>query len=270
MKDIKGFFLLATLITGCQSSVLRSAEQTAVMETQAAIVIQSFVSTFAAQTETERAISAQTYTLIPETASITPTASNTSTPISTSKPFDISICQNFFINTSGGLSDETILPQLANFSGKCIKFLYQPGSHPIMGFDYLLSIKGEVIRDSDTPSNIGLPNEISFVWGLFNYDEISKTSTIRLRHVELISPIRQPIENEGLYSVGENGDISPGVWKSGLFSTDTDSCYWARINSNDGSIKDNHFGIGGITITLYEGDVFETNEECTPWFFVNP
>lgn len=271
MKYVSLYFLTALLLVGCQNQVPSSVEQTAIMDTQVAMVInQSLASTLAAQTETANEIRTQTYTPTPQPATVTPTASNTSTPTNTPKPFDISVCKNFSINLSGGLSDETILPQLANYSEKCVKFLYMPGSHPIMGFDYLLSFKAEIIKDSDTPSSVELPNVVSFVWGIFHYDQSSETSTVYLRHIELIPSGKQPIQKEGLYTVGENGDISPGVWKSGLFSTDTDSCYWARINPSDGSIKDNHFGIGGVTITLYEGDVFETNEDCTPWFFVNP
>jgi len=83
VKLVKAILILSIGIAGCQSPGSNQAEQTALLETQAAIAIQSFVSTFAAQTETARAISTQTHTPIPETATITPTASDTATPSET-------------------------------------------------------------------------------------------------------------------------------------------------------------------------------------------
>lgn len=111
-------------------------------------------------------------------------------------------------------------------------------------------------------------------WGLFDHipgaglRENDAIFTIR-RLVEY--PENQgPIVGSGLFAVGSESEMSPGAWKSALLPTESSACYWARLNPDTGSIRDNHFGIGGVVVRVYEGDIFETNGRCGYWFYTGP
>lgn len=70
-------------------------------------------------------------------------------------------------------------------------------------------------------------------------------------------------KGDGLWTVGL--EIAPGRWRS---SGTGDDCYWQRSpDGNPDDIIDNHFGLAGGTVTIREGEEFET-EDCGVWEFV--
>lgn len=65
----------------------------------------------------------------------------------------------------------------------------------------------------------------------------------------------------GTWEVGV--DVLPGKYKT----SGGDQCYWARLQENDGSsgdIIDNGLGAGPQTVTIREGEYFET-QRCGNW-----
>lgn len=65
----------------------------------------------------------------------------------------------------------------------------------------------------------------------------------------------------GTWEVGV--DVAAGKYKT----TGGDQCYWARLQENDGSfgdIIDNGLGAGPQTVTIREGEYFET-QRCANW-----
>ena len=74
--------------------------------------------------------------------------------------------------------------------------------------------------------------------------------------------LTQP-KGDGRWTVG--GEIAPGRWRS---NGTADDCYWKRSpDGNPDDIIDNHFGNAGGTVTLREGEEFET-DDCGTWEFV--
>lgn len=68
---------------------------------------------------------------------------------------------------------------------------------------------------------------------------------------------------DGLYSVGL--EMGAGKWRS---NGSGDSCYWKRSpDGNPDDILDNHFGLAGGSVTVHDGEEFET-EGCGIWEFV--
>lgn len=70
-------------------------------------------------------------------------------------------------------------------------------------------------------------------------------------------------KGQGIWTVGL--EIAAGRWRS---TGDGQQCYWQR--SPDGApddIIDNHFGSAGGTVTLREGEEFQT-QDCGTWEFV--
>jgi len=69
---------------------------------------------------------------------------------------------------------------------------------------------------------------------------------------------------DGLWTVGL--EIAAGQWRS---NGTGDSCYWQRSpDGNPDDIIDNHFGLAGGTVTLQDGEEFETSR-CGTWEFVS-
>jgi len=137
---------------------------------------------------------------------------------------------------------------------------------------YLNKLK--VQTDKDTPPDVVPPKQYSSVWGILliagQPPENTQSDVLLLRRVDILPANQAPIHMSGLYRVGKESEIAPGSWKSALLPTATDSCYWERTNPVTGDIIANHFGIGGVGIRLYEGEVFETNPDCLPWYYVGP
>lgn len=70
-------------------------------------------------------------------------------------------------------------------------------------------------------------------------------------------------KGDGLWTVGV--EIAPGRWRS---TGTADDCYWKRSpDGNPDDIIDNHFGNAGGTVTIREGEEFET-DDCGTWEFV--
>lgn len=67
--------------------------------------------------------------------------------------------------------------------------------------------------------------------------------------------------------VGVDNEIAPGLWKSADAPTDSTSCYWARMDATTGEIINNHFGLSGIQVQVFEGEVLQV-ESCGTWFYV--
>jgi hypothetical protein len=143
--------------------------------------------------------------------------------------------------------------------------------------DYLNhgNVKVELIVDGTSPPDAQArpAGRYGELWGIFehipNAGFLQNKGRVRIRQLNLFPAEQAPV-NVGLHAVGPDGNIAAGLWKSGQQSTDTNRCYWARLDPASGRIRQNHFGIAGMTVRLYSGDVFETNEYCTPWFYVGP
>jgi hypothetical protein len=200
----------------------------------------------------------------------TPTPENTSTPTPTWAPFNQSGCIEFTFPSVTEADKKLFDEKLQALVGKCVKFFFD-GKEYVLGTDLIYMSNASVIADDLTPPDMAVPDAYSIVWGIL--DEPSKKGgawRIYLRKAEVFKDNQQPIFSADLYTVGVEGDMAPGAWKSGVHATWGSDCYWARINPNTGDIKDNHFGVGGTTVRVYEGDVFETNVDCLNWYYVGP
>lgn len=162
------------------------------------------------------------------------------------------------------------------FVGKCVALYYRKDPYSgsddyLLGSDLVYAAEVTIITDEATPSDTLISEDYAKVWGILEAaTDIGEPWGLRLRKVENYQKNQMPIEDDGNYTVGKDGDMSPGTWKSGADPTWGSDCYWARINQSTGNIIQNHFGVGGITVRLSEGDIFETNNDCTTWFFINP
>lgn len=81
---------------------------------------------------------------------------------------------------------------------------------------------------------------------------------------ETVDPLYAP-KNPGFYLV--NVDIAPGVWRS---QGTGDDCYWS-MNTQNGDIIDNHFGMAGGTMYISQS-VFEVrmDDGCGQWLYLGP
>jgi hypothetical protein len=204
------------------------------------------------------------------TATPIPIPTITTTPIKTPMPFNISKCKPISIKTIREAYDKEVRLQLLKYSGLCVKFYYELWQENKWGIgsDYIYTFNVKIVNDELTPINLVEPKEDSFVWGILEVPENEEEPvSLTLRKVEIIPQNQNPIEDEGLYNVGT--EMSAGIWKSGNETTFTSECYWARISPGSGKIKANHSGIAGLTVRVYEGEIFQTNSYCAPWYFVS-
>lgn len=214
------------------------------------------------------------------TPSITPTPTETATPTPTATPFNISQCVDFKLTRFAGLPGKIDEAELSSYGGQCIHSFYSKsfGSIYLVPIDYLAhgNINVELVKDNESPDDA--PSQVSSpfgeVWGVFEHVPGAgfgeSDGDILIRRLVEYPANQAPIAFSGLSAVGSASEMSPGQWKSALLPTETNSCYWARLSPSDGSIRDNHFGIGGMVIRVYEGDIFETNGDCGTWFYVGP
>ncbi len=78
---------------------------------------------------------------------------------------------------------------------------------------------------------------------------------------------------------GEEARIEASTFSDGTFLVGTDipsgnyiadggsgsGCYWARMNSSNTEIIDNHLSLGGqVRVTIFDGEIFET-QDCGTW-----
>ncbi len=191
------------------------------------------------------------------------------TPTPTPTPWLLSNCVKLKLDVPRDFSYEIINPQFEKYNDECVKLIYLPYFDGYVGFNYIYPFLAKTILDGTTPADVISPSSFSHVWGIFNISP-SGIKTIALRRVEKIQSNQSVIQDKGLYSVGEGLEMSPGLWISAVPETWTDSCYWARSNANSGNTISSHYGIAGMTIRVFEGQVFDTNDECAPWFYVGP
>lgn len=204
------------------------------------------------------------------TLTLTPTITPTLTPTPT--PFNVSRCEKLELPIPKTDNANPWKDSLPNFDGKCVQLIYEPfikSDKGVVGFDYLLSFNVDFVIDYDTPEGVTKPKEYSYVWGIFEYVEYQNYK-LYLRRVEVLPNNQRSIWKEGLYTVGETAEMAPGLWKASTPPNWEDSCYWARINYDNGDIKANHFGTTGMTVRLYENEIFETNDNCPPWYYIGP
>ena len=216
---------------------------------------------------------------ITSTPTRTPTSTPTVTPTPTATPFKLSQCVDFKLTRFPGLPGKVDAEELKAYDGKCIHSYYEKslGTIYLVPVDHLNhgNIGVTFKKDAETPEDVSaiLSTTYGEVWGIFDQNQnaglMELDGNILLRNITEFEVNKSP-KIEGLFAVGAGLDMAPGMWKSGMLPTDSDNCYWARLNPNNGSIRDNHFGIGGMTIRVYEGDIFETNGNCSPWFYVGP
>lgn len=204
------------------------------------------------------------------TPTSTPTPEFTATPKPTLPPFNVANCVNFTLPSLPEADKDVFDGILRDLVGKCVKF-YFDGDEYILGTDLVYMARIVIVADSETPPDVKRPDAFGEIWGMLDAPlKDGDAWRIRLRKASEYPKNQQPITGEGLYAVGTDKEISPGIWKSGVNPTWTSSCYWARINPTTGNIKANHFGVGGITVRVYEGEIFETNDDCLDWYYLGP
>ena len=265
------FLILALcLLVACAPSP--QAIETAIAQTQAAwtpVPTQTPQETIAVTVIVTKIVT-PTFTSTPIfTATNTNTPTITSLPTLTPTPFGTSGCIDMEINITvpSDNYEAHLIEQRNTYDKKCVRLIYVPENGyyspkslvTVIGLSYY---RGEIKRDEYTPANVKSPTKYSYVWGIFQAPNI-----LLLRRVEELPVNQYPID-EGLYNVGNDG-IAPGVWKSSYAPAETDSCYWARINPQTGAIRENHFGIAGMSVRVYDGDIYEI-EGCGSWFYIGP
>ena len=232
-----------------------------------------------------------TTSTITPTPSLSPTPTITPTPTPTATPFGTSGCVNLKSHPdywnlwhensiTGDEAEKSIQAYYDSFDGKCVKFFAWNWTR-VVTTDYLISLsRASLCIDNFTPRDVAdatqmhsssyvddyrVANNYSTAWGIWNVIESGEYEVL-LRRLAPFSTHQQPIIDDGIYNVGSESEIIPGQWKSIIPSED---CYWARINPSTGNIKQNHYGVGGIYVRLYEGDLFKS-KDCAPWVFVQP
>jgi hypothetical protein len=79
---------------------------------------------------------------------------------------------------------------------------------------------------------------------------------------QVLQPDATDPKGDGFYTVGV--EIAPGKWHS----TGTgDSCYWARLDSNQ-NLLGNHFGSAGGTVTIRATDYEIEFNDCGEWEYL--
>ena len=279
MKKVIALTLLVFLLTACAPS--EASIQTAIAETQAvwtAIPTQTPAATIAIKIGVTRiVIVTATYTSTPlNTPTVTNTSTATPSPTLSPTPFVVSGCRNMSYNIPVPNPNfvELLNERINSYDGKCVKLIYDPKEGYVSPENFLTVFASNnfrvqkmltITQDSETPAGVKAPTAYSVVWGVFK-----APNELLIRRVDPLPKNQSPIHAEGLYTVGEDAQLAPGTWKSALAPTETDSCYWERTNPTTGDIKANHFGIGGISVRIYEGEIFQTDAECLPWYYVGP
>jgi hypothetical protein len=197
---------------------------------------------------------------ITDTATSTPTPTNTATSTITPTPVNLAYCS--LIQNANSFEEN-----LESNVGKCYRFMWDPDRGALEpGFVNAVSSRLKI--DPLTPEDLEKPHEYSQVWGVLTLED--GYPYFAIREVKEFDETKQPRfcskrYDDCLWEVGVL--MAPGSWKSSLSSTASDSCYWARVNKNSGSIISNHFGIGGVSVYLYEGEIFETTRDCGTWYY---
>lgn len=210
------------------------------------------------------------------TPTITPTPTLTPTFTPTATPFNVSSCVNLrsvanYWNISASDAESKLFPEYDRLDGKCVKFFGGGGLGVIAtDFGWLLISELDItlVVDSNTPAGISASPKYSTIWGIWDVTR-SGEYRVLLRRVEPLPDLRQPVQDDGFYMVGQAFEISAGQWKSLWPPGTIDNCYWARTDPNSGNIRNNHFGQAGVYVRMYEGVLFES-DDCAPWVFTSP
>lgn len=211
------------------------------------------------------------------TPTVTPTPTETPTSTPSATPFGTAGCVNLrsvsnFWNIDADDYEARLFPTYDALDGKCVRF-FASQDLGIVATDYgwLSYSRGldfTFVVDDSTPPGVRSVPSFSTVWGIW-HSRGGGEYEIDLRRVEAFDALRQPIEDDGFFMVGEDWDVSAGQWKSLWPPGQIDSCYWARTNPDTGDIRNNHFGQAGVYARIYDGDLFES-DDCAPWVFVAP
>ena len=111
--------------------------------------------------------------------------------------------------------------------------------------------------DTPLPTNTPLPTSTPTITPVPTATpDTSQTAT-----VQALGVLGAPKGN-GFYQVGVS--ILPGRWRSNGSSS---SCYWARLDANQG-LLDNHFGMAGGTVTVLPSDYEVEFDGCGTWIYV--
>jgi len=209
------------------------------------------------------------------TPTITPTQTLTSTPTLTPTPFNIYGCRDLKLNINQTTTNKQIQEMLNAFHGQCVRVIVDPIQYNLVATTDLLLYfnKLEIETDELSPSDVFPLNKYSSVYGIYliaGKNNDNDKDQLLIRRVDILPENQKPIHHEGMYLVGKDLEMAPGAWKSARLSTDTDSCYYERTNQTTGNIIQNHFGIAGISIRVYEGEIFQTDDECAPWIYIGP
>jgi hypothetical protein len=202
------------------------------------------------------------------TPTITSTPTRTPTLTPTNTPVNVSNCRRITFTASAA---STPMEQLRQYNGQCISMFYDPAEERAYGSDYFFAIRVNLNIDENQFPDLNYPSQYGFIYGVLDYvPEQNSMPQFNLVRFDQISQNQRPVHGELLLAVGVNERMAPGIWKSSSLPTDNDSCYWARMDPNTGDIRDNNFGLPGVSVRLYEGDVFESNEYCGTWYYVGP
>lgn len=110
----------------------------------------------------------------------------------------------------------------------------------------------------------GLDTAVGFdVAQLVDLDELAAIAA-ECFQVERTQRVLYGPHGDGFHTVGE--EIGAGLWRS---NGSGDSCYWARLNSNQ-DILDNHFGSAGGSVRIRPSDYEVRFEDCGTWEYVGP
>lgn len=217
------------------------------------------------KTPTRTEIPSPTFTRTPKNT-LLPT--NTKSPTLTPVPFSKKGCVKFQFKYTQNTSQDEIGSQLMQYVNKCVQLIYYEHENEpplFIGYDYFYSVKAHFIQHYIP---LATPKSSGTVWGILDID--GNTVNLHLGIFEPFTPQQTPKVSPGTYTVDENGDMAPGLWKSSIPNWRNDSCYWERLDPTTGEIRDNHFGIPGVTVRVYAGDVFNTKSKCGNWFYIGP
>jgi hypothetical protein len=282
MKSVYCLVFIAVLLTSCSSTPSADTVATSVAATIAAQAVQQAqVSPAAPQpTDTTAPTATQEPTSTPKPTK-TPRPTNTKAPTQTAQP----------TKTTGPTSTPTLSPTPISLSafqplynweelitiseghnGQLVRAFTYDNEDNIVGDYFMYSPDyGErgvycyLIADPNADESVQNLGKLKWMWiyGVI-IDSKNDRTQLSVVHIDDIPLTKQP-KYDGLYKVGT--DIEPGRWKSGMGMTDTDSCYWARIDDN-GNIIDNYIGIGGITMNVSPSDTVIKFDGCNYMYYL--
>jgi len=210
----------------------------------------------------------------PQTVVITPT------PASTPMRYDPTDCKAISI-PDYSISPDRVWVQrehLKRYEGMCVEMYLQsrdaPNGEPqLFGIldNYVDSFGVELVFSTHTAGMIEIPSAFSQINGILLVPE-DPDETVQLVMGEIIEipANQQPLVGEGIYEVGENAVMYPGIWVSANELTFEEDCAWSRIDAKNGFIKDGDMGPVGTSVMVSAGEKFQTNAACGVWYYITP